>query len=273
VIRERREDEISRRERRLDETGLIVDKRLPLADFFKMKLALIGVAFFSVVTAHAASAPSSLLNNASPLTQEEALSKCFPIEMGAAKLDCVSCKVSGIEELGSVDGTDFAIARYEYFWSPENGGKNCAYGSVLLKRLPKSTSVQPLWGSLSDLSPADSGSPKIIKTKARTLIQIPIRAEGTGAAQNDGILVWKDGKLHEINALSYEAELESHLPPGLGVNKGIYPDYEKMTVETGVWKKDDPNCCPSGGKLSAKLSLKNDRVVIDSYQFKPDEIQ
>jgi copper chaperone CopZ len=242
-----------------------------------MKLCLTLVALLSVTSAHAdltrPSDPPSRLLSERPITKSEALAKCVPIEMGASKLDCVSCKVTGIEELGNVSGTEFAIASYEYFWAPETGFKNCAYGSVLLKRIPNSSNVQPLWGSLSDLSPSESEKPKIIQNNGRSLIQIPIRAEGTGHYQNDGILAWQDGVLHEVNATSYESELASHLPPELSINKGIYPDYKTMTVETSLWKKDDPNCCPTGGKITARLGLKNDKVVVESYHLKPDTIQ
>lgn len=154
-----------------------------------------------------------------------------------------------------------------YSGAPSSDIRSCGHGVVLLKQVPKSAKLQPLWGGFSQVSPATSGKPTIIRGASRTLIQVPIRAEGTGAMQDDGLLAWTGGSVHEIDTHSYESELKSRLPKGLFINKGLYPDYAKMALSTDVWKSDDPNCCPSGGKVRAALDIKDDRVVLKSFNL------
>jgi hypothetical protein len=211
-----------------------------------------------------AGSPTRFLE-AKPMSKKALASKCVPIEMGDSKLDCVSCQVKGIEDLGDVGGEHLAIAQYEFFWAPKTGLKNCGYGTVLLKHLSGSSKLQPIWGGLSGVSPAEAGKPTILKNQIGPIVQIPIRAQGTGALQFDGFLLWREGRFHEINTEAFQADLKSRLPTGLNINKGLYPNLETMTVESDVWKKDDTNCCATGGKVRATLEIKDDKLIVKSF--------
>jgi hypothetical protein len=232
-----------------------------------MKL-LLSILFFTSLSAHAADnvAPTRILN-IKPISNKQAHSQCVAIELGDKKLDCVDCKVIGIDDLGKVGTNHLAIARYEYSWGTKTGLKTCGYGAVLLNRDSKTSELQPVWGGLSEVSPTEMKKPKIIKNKFGTFIQIPIRMQGTGNFQDDGILSFQNGSLHELDTKSLEADLKSRLSPGLGltINKGLYPNFERMTVDSDVWKKEDPNCCPTGGKIHATLSLLGDKFVVKSF--------
>jgi hypothetical protein len=221
------------------------------------------VCLLASVLAHATPDKERMLSS-EPMSETEIRAKCLQLDLGGNESDCTSCKVTGIEPLGDIDGSHFAIARYEYFWAPKTGLKNCLYGAVLLKR--DGETFQPLWGGVAGLPPMANASnqPHIYASQFGNLIQIPLRNDGTAGTQSDGVLVWREGKLHEIDTKSYQVDIFDHLPAGITINKGLYPNFSKMTLESELWKKDDPNCCPSGGKIEAQLSIQDDELQLKS---------
>ena len=57
------------------------------------------------------------------------------------------------------------------------------------------------------------------------------------------------------------------MPKDLSINRGLYPDYQTMTLTTSLWKKDDANCCGTGGKLSANLVIENDKLNAKDFKI------
>jgi len=205
---------------------------------------------------------SSRMLNEKPLTKKQATERCLKLDLGTSKLDCTECKVVSIQNLADFDGQKLSLARYEYSWSKDSGLKECGYGTVVMKET--SSKLEPIWGGFG--SAKSSEEPKIFQLNGASFVSIPVRYSGTAAAQNDGLLSFRNGQWHEVDTQTYQADLKKRIPAGLSIEKGLYPDYRKMTVESGLWKKSDPNCCASGGQFTAKLSVENDRLVITDYK-------
>ncbi len=88
----------------------------------------------------------------------------------------------------------------------------------------------------------------------------------TNPAEADTVLgemYLMDGeKLGEIDTESWLFDLARRLPKGWGAWKGIFPDHAKLTAATPLWKSGDGNCCPTAGRATLSLGIKNGRLVI-----------
>jgi uncharacterized protein len=106
------------------------------------------------------------------------------------------------------------------------------------------------------------GSPVVVQSPTGKLLNVPGMMAGTGAF-NAGSLYLMDGeKLSEIDTESWLFDLARRLPKGWGAWKGIFPDYAKLTAATPLWKSGDGNCCPTAGRATLRLGIKNGRLVI-----------
>jgi hypothetical protein len=43
--------------------------------------------------------------------------------------------------------------------------------------------------------------------------------------------------------------------------KSVWPDFRKMTAETGLYRNGDANCCPTGGRALIALKVEQNRLV------------
>lgn len=88
----------------------------------------------------------------------------------------------------------------------------------------------------------------------------PIRMSGTG---NFNVTSYYriDGESFIRLQASLEKDLSRRLPEGMGVWKGIWPDFESMRFIRPLWKRSDGNCCPSAG------------VAVGEVQFTPTALE
>lgn len=106
------------------------------------------------------------------------------------------------------------------------------------------------------------GAPVVVQSPAGKLLNVPGMMAGTGAF-NAGSLYLMDGeKMGEIDIESWLVDLGKRLPKGWGAWKGIFPDYAKLSATTSLWKSGDGNCCPTAGRATLRLGIKNGRLVI-----------
>ncbi|HEY2612921.1 MAG TPA: hypothetical protein VGI94_19085 [Reyranella sp.] len=71
--------------------------------------------------------------------------------------------------------------------------------------------------------------PRILHAGGRAVLHLPAYESGTGNFNRELLYVWANDAWHD--------ELDRRLPKGLVILKGVYPDYEKMTAETPVWRR------------------------------------
>jgi len=58
------------------------------------------------------------------------------------------------------------------------------------------------------------------------------------------------------------------LGAGLGVQKGVYPDYATMKAETPLWRADDSGNCPNGGRARIDLQWRADRIARRAFRIR-----
>jgi len=93
---------------------------------------------------------------------------------------------------------------------------------------------------------------------------VPGRYAGTGSLVEDHVFMptagrtWTEigaAQLDQKNGDGWLRQLQSYLPEGHYIAKGVRVDYATLTGETTVWRRDDPNCCPSGGRIRFTLKV------------------
>ena len=115
-------------------------------------------------------------------------------------------------------------------------------------------------------------APLIITHASGTLLRLRGWMEGTGNLSAEALFISRDGAWRKIDIDAWQSRLAAQLPKGLGVWKGVYPDYRTMTASTPLWRASDGNCCPSGGRADVRLRLQNDKLVLESVRVRRDAI-
>ena len=173
-----------------------------------------------------------------------------------------TCRVEEFANVaGSGDGLAFQLQSYQ---TPQYraGG-----GVVIFRR--QGAMLQPI--VLSAVADARFGTPRIIQSPAGKLLDVPGSMDGTGAF-NAGSLYALDGdKPEEIDIESWLDDLAKRLPKGWGAWKGIFPDYRTLSASTPLWKTGDGNCCPTAGRATIKLGIRDRRLVITDLQIRHGE--
>jgi hypothetical protein len=104
--------------------------------------------------------------------------------------------------------------------------------------------------------------PQLIPSQQGMLLLIPIRVDGTGAGNVSELYIRENGHWISIDTESWRKDLDSKIPKGLQIWKGIWPDYRTMTAEAGLYKEGDTNCCPTGGKVLIRLDLVQHSILL-----------
>jgi len=100
------------------------------------------------------------------------------------------------------------------------------------------------------------------------LLILPGRLTGTGSFTDDMVFIGMQDKWRRIggdhqvreDGIPWASDLEAALPDDHYIAKGIRIDYATLTGETAVWRRNDANCCPSGGIVRFKLRLLNPAI-------------
>lgn len=234
-----------------------------------MKLIVSSVIWIAFFTSTAFAA--HLSRNASHLLKPSLRSgldvgeTCVDLASGGQTASCKSCVVSRIEELGTLGDTNLAVARYEFRRNKRTNEKPCAYGTVIFKHQIDQTDFTALWGVRSKYSPTELVRPSLLVGRALPLIQVPLVPHGHPSKSGEALLAWQDGQMKELDSRSFQSEIKSRLPAGLEVSRRLSPNLEEMTVESNLWKKSDPNCCPTGGKIRATLDIQREKIILKSF--------
>lgn len=106
--------------------------------------------------------------------------------------------------------------------------------------------------------------PEIIENTYGKFLYIPVHLDGTGSGNSSEYFTWdkKSKNWKYFDATSWLNEIRT--PPGLSINKGIWPDLKKMNAEAYFYRAKDANCCPTGGKIRIKFAAINGRLSVKS---------
>lgn len=96
------------------------------------------------------------------------------------------------------------------------------------------------------------------------MIWVPGRVMGTGSFNADLLFRWDDtaGAWQDIELERWWGALPGRLPRGFGVWKGVDYDFNGMAAATGLWRDQDANCCPTGGKALLEFEIAGRSLVL-----------
>ena len=125
---------------------------------------------------------------------------------------------------------------------------------------------------LADLSDGDSyDAPLVVHGKDGTLLCLTGNISGTGALMDTALFVWRDGHWNKVDHEAWIAQLPVKLGRPVTIQRGPWPDWGRLTVETNLWKPTDGGCCGTGGRVKVWLKLDHDKIVIDHLMPLPPE--
>jgi hypothetical protein len=172
------------------------------------------------------------------------------------------CRLAKFGSIGTIDGHAFDFARYSF--TTESGGS--MGGRVLIFERAGTEQLRILFvpenigGPFSD--------PKLTTLPRGKLLLIPGFDTGTGNFNRERLYVWRKTAWRLADTTSWLDTLGKRLPKGLSAQKGIYPDYVRMTASTPLWRSRDGNASPSGGNASIRLAWQGDKIVLQSVSVR-----
>jgi hypothetical protein len=172
------------------------------------------------------------------------------------------CQLTKFGAIGTFDGHSFDYARYAF--TTEGGGS--MGGRVLMFERIAGDRLRILF------VPENIGGPfydpKLIRTAAGVLLHIPGFDTGTGNFNRERLYVWRKTEWRLVDTSSWLDALAKRLPKGLGVWKGVYPDYRTMKASTPLWRTNDGNATPTGGRAAIRLGWRGDTIVLQSVSVR-----
>jgi hypothetical protein len=96
------------------------------------------------------------------------------------------------------------------------------------------------------------------------LVWVPGRGIGTGEANADALFQKRGNRWVDIDMEDWQEVAAARLPHGLRIWHGVDYDFlgDGMGAETALWKPDDANCCPTGGRANLSFAIEGDRLVL-----------
>jgi hypothetical protein len=172
------------------------------------------------------------------------------------------CQLAKFGAIGKIEGHSFDYARYAF--TTEGGGSMGA--RVLIFERVGNDQLRILFVPENIGGPF--ADPKLIKSPQGTLLLLPGFDTGTGNFNRERLYVWRKTEWRLVDTTSWLDTLAKRLPKGLSAQKGIYPDYARMTASTPLWRADDGNASPNGGRASIRLAWRGDKVVLRSVSVR-----
>jgi hypothetical protein len=84
--------------------------------------------------------------------------------------------------------------------------------------------------------------------------------------------LWRTDHWIQMEGQNWLSSLSAFIPSGMSVRQtSSWPDLETMSAQVSLFKKDDADCCPSGGLANIKLGLAKEQFTVK--QVKVNSIQ
>lgn len=97
--------------------------------------------------------------------------------------------------------------------------------------------------------------PAMVEHDGALFVAVEGYRAGTGRANADLLFRLDGDRWTEIEVESWKAALDAALPRGLGAWKGVDYGWTDFIAVTSLWRDEDPNCCPTGGRAVIDLEV------------------
>lgn len=128
--------------------------------------------------------------------------------------------------------------------------------------------TQPCWAAL------EWKAPRFVKVNHDIVLTYRAETGGSGAFQVEYYFVF-DPSAHLPRLLDLsviEKALHDTLPEALSVVQGGGFDITSLSFARGVSRKDDPNCCPSAGRVTLKLAIDQLQLMVTEAHYDPEAV-
>ncbi|HEY0051850.1 MAG TPA: hypothetical protein VGB49_00405 [Caulobacteraceae bacterium] len=99
-----------------------------------------------------------------------------------------------------------------------------------------------------------------------------VGVHGGSGGHNADVLFQRDGDgWTDVDIESWRDALPARLPAGLGVWKGVRYDFTALRTSSPLWKADDANCCPTGGRADFAFAVRDGVLTLTEVQARPAE--
>ncbi len=168
-----------------------------------------------------------------------------------------------LTKVGDLRG--FAIYDLFYFFDDDIATRQIDWKSILVKVAPgRFREIYHLQPTQAIVRPSF-----LLKVGDRQILATRDQIPGTGNNfYEDYFWFDRDGPVR-IDIDVIPKVLKAILPAGSGVWKGGGLHMKTLTYRMPVWKENDGNCCPTGGRVELKFRLDDGRLVVTGKHFDP----
>jgi hypothetical protein len=220
---------------------------------FAAGILSIGVAFAD---------PPSHLDAQAAMAPGEAASRCASTLVKAG----ATCAVGEFGRVGAVGGRNFSFARYDFKPAPGDPYYPLAYSRIVLFEDQSPAALRAVLVSGDDAA-FFYAKPVILRSTDRILLHIPAYESGTGNFNRELVYAWTKESWRDVDVGLWLDDLAHRLPKGFSVRKGVYPDYAAMRAQTPLWRAEDGENCPNGGRADIGLQWRGDRLAVRSVRI------
>ena len=198
------------------------------------------------------------------------------VKLGTNSYDVGECRVSSFGALGTVGGQVYYYALYCLLTNDRLAEGHCGdtsfvgrshrnRGLAVFAGDRGSATVRLAYERVNpEVGIMVYAQPEILRTGHGTFLYLPIRVDGTGSYNESEYYLRAGGAWQRLDSESWLKDLASRLPPGREIWKGVWPNLATLRAESGLWRKGDGNCCPTGGQVRVRLAIRDRRFVIVS---------
>jgi hypothetical protein len=111
--------------------------------------------------------------------------------------------------------------------------------------------------------------PVIVMNSSGAVMELPFHVASTCDCNGSTYYTWRRNtrQWQELDWSGWQKNFNRRLPRGLENQNGFWPDLKSMTTTGGLWRKEDPHCCPSGGTVDVQLGITGSRFSLKSLKL------
>jgi hypothetical protein len=171
---------------------------------------------------------------------------------------------SEVRRIGALRG--FGIYDVYYFF---DGEERIRWKSILVR------TKAGMYREIYHLQPPEANiKPSfLLKISEVELLGTNDEIPGSGAFRFEAYFGFSDDGPTRIDFSPLREAVSSLLPPGGVIRKGFGFDLKSLSYQSPVWRQDDSNGHPTGGKVSVRFRMEGSRVVVTDRRFDPPPSQ
>lgn len=182
------------------------------------------------------------------------------------------CRVVDVERLGGADGARWTHVRYQrqFSYQPDSSEPPrtvTLLSAALYSATNDTTRWRAAWWQEVDAEYMRSITAHLShRSDGSALVGVTYCVNGTGGCSQE-FMHRRGGRWRAVSQ-SYRAGIA--IPKDTYIGKGLGIDVGTLRGSFGLYSRTDGNCCPSR-TLFVVLGLRNDSLVLRSYQIRPTE--